>query len=77
MKERWGYMLDRFHNQGRTAHLLRGDNGPRCGTRYYASAGASTDVPEEKKCFNCKQIAKRLVRSAALKAEAVAKEAEK
>lgn len=56
---RWGYLITRWHDQGRVAHLLRDDNGPACGARYYASAGASTPAPDSSACCRrCLRIAR-------------------
>lgn len=55
----WGYMLTVKRDQGRTAHLLKGDGSPACGARYFASAGQSQHVSESSKCLRCKRIAVR------------------
>ncbi len=61
---RWGFMMNRWHDQQRTAHLLRPDNSPACGAAHYASAGMSQDVQDCNKCDKCKRIEKRRLRLA-------------
>ena len=67
----WGYMVDRNHDQGRVAHLLREDGRPACGASYYASAGQSTARGLcGERCRRCEHIAlvsdgPRVVRSLA------------
>lgn len=56
--EAWGYMLNKWHDQLRVGHLLKSDNSPACGARYYASAGAS-DVPESQRCRSCLRVLAR------------------
>jgi hypothetical protein len=62
-QERWGFMMTKWHDQLRTAHLLKDDNAPACGARYYTSAGAQY-VSEEQKCRNCRRMAARAARKA-------------
>ena len=56
--EVWGYMLNKCHDQLKVGHLLKPDNSPACGARYYASAGAS-DVPENQRCRSCLRVLAR------------------
>jgi hypothetical protein len=41
---RFGYTLDRFHDQGRLMHLFQPNNAPACGCKYYASSGTVVRV---------------------------------
>jgi hypothetical protein len=52
----WGFMMLRFCEQGRTAHLLKPDGSPACGASFYASAGAAMDEPVTPKCGRCLRI---------------------
>ena len=54
----WGYMMNRLHDQLSVAHLLRGDNSPACGARYYTSAGPC-EVHPSSRCRNCLRIEAR------------------
>lgn len=54
----WGVLLDKWHDQGRTAHLLRGDNSPACGASYYTAT--RTDTRGMHRCKRCERIEKNL-----------------
>jgi hypothetical protein len=54
----WGVLLNELHDQGRTAHLLRGDNSPACGVSYYTAT--QYDVGGMHRCMRCERIAKNL-----------------
>lgn len=64
MTEQWGRMLNKWHDEVGSLHLLKPDGSPACGTRYFASGGA---YPEDEaktapKCRRCGAIyAKRLL----------------
>ena len=53
----WGHRLDRWHDERGPLHLLRDDNSPACGARYYAMAGATPDPAGHAKCRTCERIA--------------------
>lgn len=51
----WGLLLDRWHDEGRTGHLLKGDGSPACGVRYFASTGPYP-IEVQNKCRRCLRI---------------------
>ena len=57
--ERWGRMVNRWHDEVGPCHLLKEDNSPACGTSYYASSGA-IHPGTSWKCGNCKRISVKL-----------------
>lgn len=55
---RWGYLLNRWHDEQRRAHLLKDDASPACGSRYYTSTGPyPTEISRWNKCRRCLRIA--------------------
>lgn len=53
----WGYTLDKWHDQSRALHLLDGSGAPRCGARYFASAGQVSRAHGGTLCKRCERIA--------------------
>lgn len=53
----WGVLLDRWHDEGHTAHLLQADNSPACGTRYYTAT--RRDVQGMTRCKRCERLSAR------------------
>jgi len=54
----WGKLLNRWHDEGRIFHLLRADNSPACGVRYFASAGPyPAGMVGSNRCRRCQRIA--------------------
>lgn len=59
----WGVFVDRWHDEGRVAHLLRGDNSPVCGAIYYTATrytATRRDPGGLYKCKRCERIEKNL-----------------
>jgi hypothetical protein len=54
---RWGRMINRWHDKMKTVHLLKDDGSPACGASCFASAGEALDPPESAKCRRCVRIA--------------------
>ena len=50
----WGAMLNRWHDELPTLHVLRENWSPLCGVWYYASSGpCSEKAPTRPKCKRC------------------------
>ena len=60
----WGRLLNRWHDEGRTAPLLQADGSPACGARYYTSAGVSRAAEEGPHCARCERIGAKRIREA-------------
>lgn len=55
----WGRMLNKFHNEVPSVHLLRQNLSPACNTTYFSSAGALPDMllpPMEERCKSCQGL---------------------
>jgi len=51
---RWGRLLNRWHDETGAFHILKEDNSPACGARYFASTGTYPMLPQEsQKCRRC------------------------
>jgi hypothetical protein len=54
----WGKLINRWHDEGRLFHLMRADNGPACGVRYYTSGGPyPAGMVGSNRCRRCQRIA--------------------
>lgn len=53
-KLRWGVILDRWHDEQPTRHLLDERNAPVCGIKYFTASSLSEEPHEHSKCMRCK-----------------------
>ncbi len=53
----WGRTFDRWHDESRALHLLDGSGAPRCGARYFASAGQISRASSDILCKRCERVA--------------------